>query len=376
MSHRSSPGFSGTPSADPTGGNLQNAMDLYALEALRSPSRFDIPLVEQGTAIIDREIEQGREGATRDLDEYISSRGLVGSNVEAEERRSIGETWEDQRMRRLFDLNTAFAGTQASDRASAGHLAATTSGQQQQESQFSRSFGLQHTQLQQQESQFARGFGMDESRFSEDQRRFSSQMAEQIASRMQQETQYARSLTQEDTRLAVQSQLQTRALNLQEQGMAQDEAFRRASLEVETELRTRALNLQEQGMNEEMAYRYAALEQDGDFRTRAQELQEQGMNMDEAYRQAQLEYQGWATEQGLIQRQYETEEQSRLSELDIISRLPPGSDVPLPPLGSTGPPEITAPPGREPPVTPPVTPPGTEQPPARDFWEEDPRVTG
>ena len=321
---------------------------MYALEGLRTPSRFDIPLVQEGTELIDRELERGRQEATRNLDEHISSRGLVGSNVEAEERRRLLEGLEDQRRTRLHDLNLQMAGTHAGDRASAGHLAATTAGLGQQESQFARSFGLESSRFEEAQDQFARRAGLDESRFREQQHQFAQQMAEQVASRFQQEGQFQESLNLQESRLAIESSLQRHALALQEQGMNLDEAFRRASLEVETGLRNAALELQRYGIDQQDAYRYAALSQDEKFRTRAADLQERGMDLDDAYRTASLEYQEWATEQGLVLERARIGETSRLSELDIILRAQAaGLPVEAPDLGYPGIPEIEPPPRTE-----------------------------
>ena len=356
------------------GGVLRSAMDQYALEGLRNPSRFDLDMVQQGTALIDRELARGRESAERDLDEFFSGRGLVGSNVEAEERRRLGENLEDQRMRRLMDLNMAMATTHAADRSAAGSLASQVQGMAQQESQFSRSLGQQEAQFarshglneqqfvesqrqfstsmqeriagrQQQEAQFARAHGLNVDQFQEQQRQYSTTLAEQIATRMQQENQFARSLHLEHTQLAVQSELQTRALNLQEQGMQLDEAFRRAQLDVETQLQTRALDLQERGMDQEEAYRYAALEQDGNFRQQALDLERQGLTLEESLRGAELGYRQWATTQQLEQDRWRSAESSRLAELDILMRgQGMGLDVELP-ENTPAPPPITPPGG-------------------------------
>ena len=56
------------PDSQPGGSPLTEAMDMYALEGLRNPSRFDIPLVQEGTELIDRELARGRLKATRNLD--------------------------------------------------------------------------------------------------------------------------------------------------------------------------------------------------------------------------------------------------------------------------------------------------------------------
>ena len=367
---------------------LRSDLDRFAREGLRTPSRFDLDMVRRGTDLIDSELAAQGERARRDLDEFASARGLVGSNVELEEQRRLGEGLEDQRMRRLMDLNLAMANTHAADRAAAGGIASQIQGAQQQESQFGRSLGQQESQFarqhgldetrflesqrqfstamqeqitarEQQETQFARAHGLNVDQFRENQRQYSVSMAEQIATRMQQENQFARGLDLQHTQLAIQSQLQTRSMDLQEKGMHMDDAFRRAELDVTSELQTRALDLQEQGMNMDDAYRYAALEQDGSFRQRALDLEQQGLSLEESLRGAELDFRQWATTEQMEQDRWQSNEASRLAELDILIRgLGMGLDVELP--GRT----IHDPenPGWHPPMVPPNdpnTPPNT-----------------
>jgi len=160
---------------------------------------------------------------------------------------------------------------------------------------------LQMAGLTQRESEFARSFGLDEQQFMAQQDQFTKTYSEQVASRLQQNAQFATALQSDEARYSLDVGLRSRALDLQQQGMTADEAFRTASLAQERELTLGAQTLQQQGMQLEDAYRYAALEQDGTFKQRTLDLQQQGMLLEDAYRQAELELQ----QQQLSQRESE-----------------------------------------------------------------------
>ena len=220
-------------------GGIRGELEQFAREGLDAPSRYDNELVRQGMELADRELSQQGQRARRDLDEFASSRGIVGSNIELEEHRRLGEGLEAQRAQRLFDLNREQAMTAAQDRTSAGQLAGQAQqlhqqesqfgrglheeqagrhqqesqfgrglgeqqagryqqesqfarGQEQQESQFGRELAEHQAQREQQESQFARDHGLDSAKFTESQRQFDSTMEETRDARAQQESQFAR----------------------------------------------------------------------------------------------------------------------------------------------------------------------------------------
>jgi hypothetical protein len=224
------------------GGVAEDMLQQFASGAMTDPSRYDIPMVQQGMDLINTDLERRQSYGQADLDELMSSRGLVGSNVEADAHANLIGRLNQSRQQQYFDLARDMATTQAQDRMAAGQL------------------GVQ-----------------------------AGQFSEQIAGRLQQESQFARSLTSSDARAAMDYGLQERAQQLQATGMAQDEAYRQAAMEMEEGLRTRALDLQQQGMDEEKAYRYAALEQDARFRQSVIDMQQQGMDLDEAYRYAEMD---------------------------------------------------------------------------------------
>jgi hypothetical protein len=254
-----------TPTAAPaptTGGGdlMSDLLRQFGAEGLEQPSRYDIPFVQNTIDLINQELTEQRGRSMADLDEYFSGRGLVGSSVEADVRGQTERGLERQRMSQLLDLQRSIAETSARDRESAAGIA-----------------------------ERAGRYGLAEEGQEFGQQMQAGQFAEQVAGRLQQESQFARGLTSSDAQFAMSAGLQLRAQELQAEGMSLDEAYRNAALEQEETLRTRALDLQQQGIEEESAYRYAALEQDWVFRRRALDLQEQGMGLDEAYRYAELE---------------------------------------------------------------------------------------
>lgn len=287
-----------------------------ANDVLGNVSRFDIPLVREGTRLIDRELADQREGAVAGIEEFNSSRGRTGSTFEAQEMAELASDLETQRMSRLHDLNLLLAETAGEDRRAAADIATQAGmferllGQdkvqasqwesqfehdanmdiaalRQRESEFGQNLQFQREQLGQRESEFARSLGLDTARFQEEQRQFSASHAERIAERMQQDNQFAQSLGLEESKLALERSIQTRSLDLQERGLDMDEAFRQAELELERDIQNRALELEERGMDLDEAYRYAALEQG---------------------------------ERGLDQQQQQIDDTQRLSQLDIILR--------------------------------------------------------
>lgn len=149
---------------------------------------------------------------------------------------------------------------------------------------------LQTDELAQRESEFARTQGLNEREFIARTDQATRQYGEQVAARLQQNTQFATALQSEDARAAVDAGLRERALELQGQGMTLDESFRRASLEQEGQLTLSAQALTARGMAQEDAYRYAALSQDARFRQDANRLTQLGLTQEDAYRYAEIAY--------------------------------------------------------------------------------------
>ena len=163
----------------------------FASEAMATPSRYDSDLVKDITAQIDAELEQKKLYAGTELDEFMSQRGMVGSSVEGELRKSMLGDMERQRQERLNELNVKAADAWAADRAGAADIGFKSA-------EFERELG---------------GDRVNEERW----------QAEFGQSQYEWEEQYG-SITA----------LQQRALDLQETGMEYEEAFRRAKMEIES----------------------------------------------------------------------------------------------------------------------------------------------
>lgn len=176
----------------PGRGPLSGQLEQYASDWMNNPSRFDIGLVEDITSAINHELDRAGQAGYRRLDERMASRGLTGSNIEAETGRRIAEDLNQDRLQRLNALNMELARTAGADRARAGQ------------------FGLGANQ---------QIFGQDMGRaqFGEGMRRFDADFG-----------------------------LNQRAQQLREQGMKSDEAYRRAQMEMEHELQSRGFDIEEE----------------------------------------------------------------------------------------------------------------------------------
>ena len=268
--------------AEATSPELRN----FASEGLAAPSRYDSKLISDVTGMIDADLANRKRYAGAELDEFASQRGLVGSNIELDARRSMIGDFERQRTERLTDLNLAAANSWAQDRSSAADIGFRSG-------EFERSLGGDR------ENANRFGFTAGEGQYEFDagttrqlnlqELNLQQQYGEQVTSRLQQQGQFEASLNEGIAGRLMQQGLRNRAMDLQQTGMNLDEAYRRAALEQETDIQNRSLELQELGLEKDDAYRYAALAQDARFMEVAQSLQAEGMASDEAYRRAALE---------------------------------------------------------------------------------------
>lgn len=280
-------GLSGSTLEDEANRRLQRD-----LQQVRSEDEARILEMLASVEGMDREraaqlgLETIRAGDVMGLDRYRAE--LEAEQLKEAQRQfggtlGISQQQIDLRARELME--SARLEGRALDLEQARDLA----NQQLTREQMQQEQGQFQSTLAQREAEFARTLGLSEREFEEQQRQFSAQYGEQVASRLQQNEQFKAALESENARYAMDVGLRSRALDLQEQGMAADDAYRQAALAQEKELTEAAQDLQRQGMEMDDAYRYAALLQDAEFRTRALDLQEQGMNLDEAFRQAEAE---------------------------------------------------------------------------------------
>lgn len=105
------------PAGDP--GTWTSNLERYATDWANNPSRYDIPLVQQGLEAIDAALNRSRGQATAALDENMAARGLIGSSIEVGERRGLEEELARLRNERVFELGREMANTNAADRSAA-----------------------------------------------------------------------------------------------------------------------------------------------------------------------------------------------------------------------------------------------------------------
>jgi hypothetical protein len=323
------------PPPPPNFSGLNPQMEGFASDWLNNPNRYLSDLATATRAEMDARLRQQETQSTRGIEEWAAGRGLVGSQgegMEGGQMVALQEALQRQRLAEELGLLERLAGAETGDRQAAGNYALDLArfgegavqgrigldqDQQridQQGSQFDRDIALRENmfgaELAQREREFAARLGMDERQFQAQQDQFSEEMRLRYDQLGQQDEQFRLTLEDSQAARAIDTGLRTRAMDLQEQGMSMDEAFRYAQMEQEESLRTRAMDLTEMGMAQDEAYRYAALEQDGSFRDRALDLQEAGMGQDEAYRQAELEW-----------RQQQAEKQNELQRTQIMVGL-------------------------------------------------------
>ena len=177
--------------AAPGMGPLTGQLGGYASNFMQNPSRFDTQLVGDISEAINHELGRAQQQQMAALDERMASRGLTGSNIEADQGRRIAQDIGQQRLQRLNALNMELARTHAQDRATAANVGLGVNRQ---------TFGQ----------------GMQRAQFGEGQRRFDFG-----------------------------AQIRSRAQELQRQGMESDEAFRRAQLEYEQQYGQQRLGMEE-----------------------------------------------------------------------------------------------------------------------------------
>ena len=238
-----------------------------ATTAQEPTSRADwLKTFEQGQKALDSYYERVREERYRKLSENMAARNLIGSSVEQDYRKQIDDDIAAEKEQKAYEMQRDLMGAEYQG----------------------RQLGLQETQLSQQDRQFTQS------------------LTEQVTGRLQQESQFARGLSSQESQNAIQNGIAQEAQRLQALGMDRDEAFRKASFAIDTTLRAEALKLQKTGMAQDESYRYAALSQDANFRNMAMDLQRQGMAQDEAYRKAaqQIQQEQWEKSFGETQRQW------------------------------------------------------------------------
>lgn len=170
---------------------MSPAIQDFASNVMASPSRYDSGLIRDISGVIDADLAESRQQATTQLDEMMAQRGLVGSSIEGELYKDMMTDLERERTRRMTDLQSRAADAYAQDVATAGDIGFRSG-------DFERALGADRSA----ENRFASDFTQGQYEF--------------------------------ERAYGTQSALDARALELQEQGMNLDEAYRRARLEQES----------------------------------------------------------------------------------------------------------------------------------------------
>ena len=170
-------------------------MEDFASKAMGKPSRYDSDLIKDITAQIDAELEQKKLYAGTELDEFMSQRGMVGSSVEGELRKSMLGDMERQRQERLNELNIRAADAWAEDRAGAAEIGFKS-------------------------AEFQRALGGDK----ENAARFEAEFGQ---SQYEFDAQYGAD--------AWRNRIEERRLDLMEEGMDRDDAYRMSMAEIQVE---------------------------------------------------------------------------------------------------------------------------------------------
>lgn len=251
----------------PGGTGLGQQHEAFLSDWMQTPSRWDIPMVQQGVDLANREFESGFEQGKSLLDEHISQRGLVGSDIEGANVGNLISQLNNQRAGRLFDLNTRMADTYGQDRAAA----ATAATQYGQLGLGQGELGLGYAQLGQQGSQFDAGLqfqrdelmqrmGMTQQQLDLDREEMHAEFGDRQAQRLHQMGLQESDQNFSRIQNALNRELEVRALENQRYGIDKEEAWRMADRDLEEQLQERSLALQERGLTEDAAYRAAALQ--------------------------------------------------------------------------------------------------------------------
>lgn len=115
-----------SPAQQGTGWSPQNTeliglLDTFAKQGLQNPSRWDQPLVQESIGVINDEVDFASDRQTQELLEYLSSRGLAGSDnsIKWDEGFSLADRMNRGRLASANDLKRQIAGDHAADRSAA-----------------------------------------------------------------------------------------------------------------------------------------------------------------------------------------------------------------------------------------------------------------
>ena len=237
----------------------------FASKARETPGRYDSDYIKDITGQIDAELEQKKLYAGTELDEFMSQRGMVGSSVEGELRKSMLGDMERQRQERLNELNTRAADSWAADRAGAADIGFKS-------------------------AEFQRALGGDK----ENAARYEAEFGQ---------SQYEFDKTYGQG--AWSNRIEEKRLELTEKGMDKDDAYRKAMSDVQEEQFAETIGEERAARVQRYGLDMAALEQE----TRRIENEETGLSMQQVRDKAEINLR-------LDQLQAQKEEAGEAFELD------------------------------------------------------------
>ena len=226
--------------AEPAGDEMAD----FASKAMATPSRYDSDLIKDITGQIDAELEQKKLYAGTELDEFMSQRGMVGSSVEGELRKSMLGDMERQRQERLNELNVRAADSWAADRAGVADIGFKSA-------EFQRSLGGDKENAARYEAEFG-------------------------------QSQYEFDKTYGQG--AWSNRIEEKRLELTEKGMDQDDAYRKAMSDVQEEQFAETLGEERAARVQRYGLDIGALENE----TRRIENEETGLSMQQVRDQAEI----------------------------------------------------------------------------------------
>lgn len=288
------PNTGGTPSLATGSTDLTTQHQDFLSQWLQNPTRYGQEILQQGIDLANQESQRGFDLGTARLDEMMSMRGLVGSDIEATATSDLISQLNQQREQRLFDLNREMANTYAQDMASAA-TAATQFGQlglgmgelglgyeqlfqqggqfgqelAQRESEFARQFGissadldLRSQQLMQQYELEGRSLDLQEARdlaeidlradqLFEQRRQFDQNYTLDEARLDAQREQFETQIAQQESEFSRQYGLQTESLALEAQRLMQEAELEGRSLDIRAATSEAELNLRTNQLLEE-----------------------------------------------------------------------------------------------------------------------------
>lgn len=301
-----------TEATEQTGGLLSD-LNMFSQTLLTQPSRYDIPLVQEGIGLINQEYDTGLSRGSAAMDELSSSRGLVGSNIELWNTKDMLVDLERVRSQKLFDLGREFATTVGGDRAMAAQTALQAA-----------NLGMGHQQflagLQQRESEFSRQFGMNQDQFAanlaEQMRQFDI-TTEEGRSQFEQslfETMRQFDITTEEGRAQFEATM-AEGMRQFNEGLAQQESEFARSLNIsqqEVDLRAQALLQEAEQFGRTMTLEEARFEAEMDLA--AQRLQ---LDAEQFGRSMTLEEARFEAENQRFEQQFGWEQQRFAAELGL-----------------------------------------------------------